>query len=860
MVLNKNKSKKVIEESSTESESEQDSCQDYSEEEGDQYSESEEECSSSEQEESSSEFEEESEDEKPKKKINKKKNEPMIEKSIMGEILFMIPFESFNKNIIKNTIDSILLGATDNDLFTYFDENNLERKKSRSVIATANENLKSYKMITFNTNIIDSRRNILKLSRLNIKYKYSENNEDNKYFEYFSVLSLCFGKYDESVIAALVHLKTKNRFFCEYSDEKKKNMIYYYSKDTNYWKLDKENTKIRTMIETITHDVIEDLYIFYSNIIDNEKIISAINKNIESNKKALNLAKSKREIIKNYYDISDSYGSEISSKYIESEDLQKTTTIIKMVDIFGEEKKDFEVSKKKEIPKELNNKKEEIPKDKRIELHEPTKVDSIYQFYPNITKNFDKINPHIVAFSNLIYDFRTNEARKAKPTELIFTHLDYKYEDINNEINTSIEYIKNECLFPILNTQKEVNYVMFLFSKFLVDECPNSQNFYVFKGTGRNGKSLLLSLLESTLSVYSETLGYEYFDAKKGGRTGTGTDQTLASLVGKRIALTSEIPDNVEFTLNVTLLKNVTGRDKVAYRKLFGEKQSSKFNFIPIILTNKNIDFSDSHDGQGVSNSAIMDRLESTTFCNSFREKKYLVEGDQFTKLKNPELAPELAKKKYAIAFFHMLKAYFFKLQNNGFEIDETPVSGETKKQLLNISSDNFDDFIKEIVVRSADKTGRGGTEKIKVTNLFDVYDQYCNGNPDALNAKNFKLRMTDMLKYNIVQVKGYPYYSEIKYVDNYQQIINERIDSQINEDKNQNDWLEKCREKTRKDIKKATGNNTSNSSTTTSTTPKTNDRTNTEISEPECDSEGNFEPDTDTKNKKKNKNVVRVN
>jgi hypothetical protein len=790
MVLNKNKSKKVIEESSTESESEQDSCQDYSEEEDDQYSESEEECSSSEQEESSSESEE---DEKPKKKITKKvikkaikkkhesdseeesedepeimkkvvektkktKKEEEISKSIMEEVLFMIPFKSFNENIRDNTIDAILLGALDDELFNYFGSNKMKNSKIMPTIQEARKKIKKMKMGEFSSKINDSVSNITELADLNIDYKYSDNDIDNKYFKYFNSMSLCFGKCKENKIAELVHLRMKNNFFCE-SDGKKGHNVYYCSEYTNYWLLDDGGAKIRNTITKITTDIISKVYKFYRSIMKNDKIISAVNKNKSLNETLIGSSKGVREITKKFIDTSLEYGEAMSSKY-------------------GNENK---------FTEEKNS--------ENIKLSEPIKIKSIYQFHPTISNYFDKINPNVTAFKDIIYDFKTNEARKAEPNELISMHLDYNYEEISDSMKSRMEYIYKKLLLAILNTDEEVNYVLSLFARFLVNDCPGSDNFYIFKGTGGNGKSLLIRLLTETLSVYSGSLKSQYFDSRKSGITGTGADSTLAKMVNKRIGVVPEIPDEKDFKISLDTLKSITGRDNMDYRELFGKSKEAVFNFIPIFLTNRLIDFSDSHDNQGTTNSAIPRRLRATTFFNTFKDE--VDPNDKYAKLGNSSIKNTISKPEYKIAFFHILKEAFYKLQDNKFVIQETPISAVTKKHFLSSFDDGFDEFINNITIRDETPLKLKSYHKIKVTDLYDKYKLYCYYNEKILNAKNFKAKMTDSLRYEIVMISTY-YYKHIKYVENYDKIITTRVE-QLKQEQDKDKTLEKA-------IKKITG------------------------------------------------------
>ena len=111
------------------------------------------------------------------------------------------------------------------------------------------------------------------------------------------------------------------------------------------------------------------------------------------------------------------------------------------------------------------------------------------------------------------------------------------------------------------------------------------QKFYIWIGErGRNGKGLIMHTLQAVLGDYfGETRSETFMRGKRNQDSGCATPQLMA-LSGKRLVVCQE--SDASDTLNSSLIKRVTGGDRLSVRALYGEEQEVDVTWTPIIVTN----------------------------------------------------------------------------------------------------------------------------------------------------------------------------------------------------------------------------------------------------------------------------------
>jgi P4 family phage/plasmid primase-like protien len=110
-------------------------------------------------------------------------------------------------------------------------------------------------------------------------------------------------------------------------------------------------------------------------------------------------------------------------------------------------------------------------------------------------------NPYLLCFNNGVYDFKDKMFRRGYPEDYISktTNIDYepidltKHQTTVNDINAFMKQ-----LFPI----KELHDYMWEHLASTLIGISNKQTFNMYIGAGRNGKSVLVSLMEKVLGEY----------------------------------------------------------------------------------------------------------------------------------------------------------------------------------------------------------------------------------------------------------------------------------------------------------------------------------------------------------------------
>ena len=105
---------------------------------------------------------------------------------------------------------------------------------------------------------------------------------------------------------------------------------------------------------------------------------------------------------------------------------------------------------------------------------------------------------------------------------------------------------------------------------------------YIWTGIGGNGKSKLIELLRKCIGDYACTLPVALITQKRG--RAEGATPALAATQGKRFACLQE-PEGDE-TINVGLMKELTGGDTIIARKMYAEPVEFKPQFKMLLTCN----------------------------------------------------------------------------------------------------------------------------------------------------------------------------------------------------------------------------------------------------------------------------------
>jgi len=271
-----------------------------------------------------------------------------------------------------------------------------------------------------------------------------------------------------------------------------------------------------------------------------------------------------------------------------------------------------------------------------------------------IYERLDNVNNNIIAFENGVYDLESYEFRNAKPEELVTTTTGYEYQKITT---SEIEEVNN-ILISIFPNDIERKYLLKTLSLGLVG-INILEEFYIWIGSGSNGKGVLRDLVNYTLGGYFDNMEVEYFE-KTAHQSHSNADRVMARKKNSRIVITTEPEGDIK--LRCAKLKQISGRDPVQVRDLY----KAPFNFVPkfklIIQTNEKPTI-DGTDG------GIIRRLRFIVFPIKFVDDPKL---DNHKKI-DRTIKSKIEQINYRLAFFEILLDHYKEFVKNDKNTLEIP-------------------------------------------------------------------------------------------------------------------------------------------------------------------------------------------
>lgn len=236
-------------------------------------------------------------------------------------------------------------------------------------------------------------------------------------------------------------------------------------------------------------------------------------------------------------------------------------------------------------------------------------------------------NPYLLCFNNGVVDFKQKICRKGQPDDFLSkcTNIDYvplnltKSAAVLAEINAFMKQ-----LFPVKELE---NYMWDHLASCLIGVNTN-QTFHVYKGSGRNGKSVLTSLMSKSMGTYKGTVPITLITAKRNGIGSTSSE--VAQLDGVRYAVMQE-PSKGD-KINEGTMKELTGgTDPIQARALFKDTITFIPQFKLVVCTNTDFENTSNDDG-------TWRRMRYIDFMSKFLDAPYA--DDKFPRSECPYQFP----------------------------------------------------------------------------------------------------------------------------------------------------------------------------------------------------------------------------
>lgn len=298
---------------------------------------------------------------------------------------------------------------------------------------------------------------------------------------------------------------------------------------------------------------------------------------------------------------------------------------------------------------------------------------------------------HLLCFNNGVVDFQEKIFRKGLPDDYISksTNIDYiPYNKINNKKDIDDIDTFMSQLFP----DKQLEEYIWQFLSSICIGGNENQTFSVWLGTGANGKSMLVKLLEQCFGEYKGDIPVTLVTRE---RLNIGsTSPEIVKLVGVRLAVMAELSKNEK--INEGPMKDLTGSDKITARALFKDSITFVPQFKLLVCTNVLPEVNSQDDG-------TWRRIKVVDFESKFLSKPYEDEY-HYPKDRYPYQYPmdkKLDKKFEKWAPILMSKLVMIAFDKQGIVEDCERVLASSDK--YREGQDYYLEFIKENIERCED-------------------------------------------------------------------------------------------------------------------------------------------------------------
>lgn len=344
----------------------------------------------------------------------------------------------------------------------------------------------------------------------------------------------------------------------------------------------------------------------------------------------------------------------------------------------------------------------------------------IFNDSPGTEKFHEQLDtaPHLLCFKNGVYDLDNSEFREGRPEDNISlsTNINYVEYDESDPVYEEI----NHFLETVQPNKDKREYILRTLANSLHGS-NREEKVYFWTGEGGNGKSKLYSLLESCMGDYSCNISVSYLTQKRASSNSASPEMVKA--IGRRFVVFQE-PEEHE-KVNAGLLKEISGKDKIAVRGLYKDADQFTPQFQVILICNQ-LPSLPATDG------GVWRRVRKITFDSSFVEDPNPANPNEF------KIDQDLDKKwpDWKIPFLSMLIHYYNKYKN--LPSYEPPEVTDATKEYQQVN-DKYLDFIETHLQRQSDLDENS---TLSLADTFEEFKEYCriwNKNKEMVNSEALK-------------------------------------------------------------------------------------------------------------------------
>jgi P4 family phage/plasmid primase-like protien len=349
----------------------------------------------------------------------------------------------------------------------------------------------------------------------------------------------------------------------------------------------------------------------------------------------------------------------------------------------------------------------------------------------HVMEKFD-MDTSLLGFENGVYDLKSNVFREGRPEDYITMStqvtLPINESDLPIKLDDMIKSFDTPDLkaFPEMRHYKEFyadmddflnkivphpevkKYTLKFLAKCLSGE-NRDEGFYIWTGTGGNGKSKLIDLMSMCMGDYACNMPIALLTQKR--KSSGSASPEMAITLGKRLCVMQE-PD-VNETMNIGQMKEMTGNDKIQARALFKEPFFFTPQFKLICMCNDLPKIPSNDDG-------TWRRLEVVDFISRFVDDESDVNEELHRYQKDKSIKNKIPM--WIIPFYAMLLPNWRDYDTNSITIPK-----EIKAKTNEYRSDN--DIIGQWIEQECEVSGNiksaDNVTKVAPTEFRTLYDKF---------------------------------------------------------------------------------------------------------------------------------------
>jgi P4 family phage/plasmid primase-like protien len=363
----------------------------------------------------------------------------------------------------------------------------------------------------------------------------------------------------------------------------------------------------------------------------------------------------------------------------------------------------------------------------------------------------EKLNEkrNLLGFDNGIYDLETSRFREGLPDDYISLscgltlpipndRLPIHITDLKDEISGMGDYDElsdglNDFLSKVFPIESVKEYTLRFLSSCLSGEV-REEKFYFWTGSGGNGKSKLVELLDFSLGEYSRSMDVSYLTTKRGSSSSASPE--LESIKNARFVSMSE-PEKTD-QIFVGKLKQMTGGDKMTSRGLFKETTQFKPQFKMALMCNELPKLAGNDGG-------IWRRIEVVKYISKFTDNPKPCPAEPHQYLADSQLSTKLEQ--WKLLFMVLLLEKYIVYDKEG---TQPPKEVREMTKSYRTSNDIIANWISDDIVEC--------DEFNSFDELFDSWERWCDDEgyhskqrPDKKEIKEALFKFQEKTDYGLV-------------------------------------------------------------------------------------------------------------